>query len=44
MRVTAQLSNASDGMVLWSNSYEREVKDVFAVQDELTRDIVAHCA
>lgn len=40
MRVTAQLSNAADGIVLWSNSYEREVKDVFAVQDELTRDII----
>ncbi len=39
MRVTAQLSNTADGLVLWSNRYEREVKDVFAVQDELTRDI-----
>ncbi len=39
MRVSAQLSNAADGLVMWSNSYEREVKDVFAVQDELTRDI-----
>ncbi len=39
MRVSAQLSNAADGLVLWSQSYEREVKDVFAVQDELTRDI-----
>ena len=40
MRVTAQLTSATDGIVLWSNTYEREVKDVFAVQDELTRDIV----
>ena len=40
MRVSAQLSNTADGIVLWSNSYEREVKDVFAVQDELTRDII----
>jgi serine/threonine-protein kinase len=41
MRVSAQLSSASDGVVLWSQSYEREVKDVFAVQDEITRDIVS---
>jgi serine/threonine-protein kinase len=40
MRVSAQLTNASDGLVVWSNSYEREVKDVFAVQDELAREIV----
>ena len=40
MRVSAQLSSAADGRVLWSNIYEREVKDAFAVQDELTRDIV----
>ena len=40
MRVSAQLTNARDGLLLWSNSYEREVKDVFAVQDEITRDIV----
>jgi serine/threonine-protein kinase len=40
MRVSAQLTNVADGIVLWSNSYERELKDVFAVQDELTRDIV----
>jgi len=40
MRVSAQLSNAADGLVLWSNSYEREIKDVFTMQDEITRDIV----
>ncbi|HEY2165152.1 MAG TPA: hypothetical protein VGH04_14230, partial [Gemmatimonadaceae bacterium] len=40
IRVSAQLSDAGDGLVVWTNSYEREVKDVFAVQDELTRDIV----
>jgi len=41
MRVTVQLTNATDGIVLWSNTYDREMKDVFAVQDELSRDIVA---
>jgi serine/threonine-protein kinase len=40
MRVTAQLSNATEGLVVWANSYERDAKDVFAVQDELTHDIV----
>jgi serine/threonine-protein kinase len=41
MRVSAELSSAGDGKILWSNSYEREVKDVFAVQDEITHDIVS---
>ncbi len=41
MRVSAQLTNATDGLVLWSSSYEREMKDVFAVQDAITREIVA---
>jgi eukaryotic-like serine/threonine-protein kinase len=41
LRVVAQLTDATNGLVLWSNSYEREVRDVFAVQDDLTRDIVA---
>jgi serine/threonine-protein kinase len=40
MRVTAQLTNAPDGVVLWSESYEREIKDAFTVQDEITRAIV----
>lgn len=41
LRVTAQLTNASDGLALWSDAYERGNKDVFAVQDEITRAIVA---
>jgi eukaryotic-like serine/threonine-protein kinase len=41
MRVVARLINTANGLLLWSNSYEREVRDVFAVQDDLTRDIVA---
>ncbi|HEY4216234.1 MAG TPA: protein kinase [Gemmatimonadaceae bacterium] len=40
MRISAQLSGTSDGTILWSNSYEREVRDVFAVQDDITREIV----
>src|SRR6185503_15761597 len=41
LRITAQLTNASDGLALWSDAYERENKDVFAVQDEITSAIVA---
>lgn len=40
MRVSAQLTSASDGLVRWSESYEREVRDVFSVQDDITRAIV----
>jgi TolB-like protein/tRNA A-37 threonylcarbamoyl transferase component Bud32/Tfp pilus assembly protein PilF len=40
LRVSAQLIKVSDGFHLWSATYERELRDVFAVQDELTRAIV----
>ncbi len=39
IRITAQLVNAADGYHLWSNTYERTLADVFAVQDELARAI-----
>ncbi len=41
MRVTAQLTNAADGLVLWSDSYDREAKDVFALQDDITKQITS---
>ncbi len=41
LRVTAQLTNARDGLTLWSDAYDRESKDVFAVQSAMTRAIVA---
>jgi TolB-like protein/tetratricopeptide (TPR) repeat protein len=41
LRVAAQLTNASDGLILWSDTYERASKDVFSVQDDITRSIVA---
>ncbi len=41
LRVTAQLINVADGYHLWSESYDRELTDIFAVQDELARAIVA---
>jgi TolB-like protein/tetratricopeptide (TPR) repeat protein len=40
LRVSAQLTSANDGLVRWSDSYEREVRDVFTVQDDITRAIV----
>jgi adenylate cyclase len=40
IRITAQLVNARDGFHLWSDTYERELQGVFAVQDEITRSIV----
>jgi adenylate cyclase len=40
IRITAQLVNAADGSDLWSETYERELQGVFAVQDEITRSIV----
>lgn len=39
IRVTVQLIKASDGFHLWSETYEREVQGVFAVQDEITQAI-----
>ena len=40
LRVTAQLINAADGYHLWSETYDRQLADVFEVQDELSRAIV----
>jgi TolB-like protein/Tfp pilus assembly protein PilF len=40
LRLTARLIDVADGLSLWSESYERELSDVFAVQDSLTQAIV----
>jgi TolB-like protein/Tfp pilus assembly protein PilF len=40
IRVTAQLVKASDGYHLWSQRFDREMTDVFAVQDEISQAIV----
>jgi adenylate cyclase len=40
IRITAQLINARDGFHLWSQTYERELQGVFALQDEITHAIV----
>ena len=39
LRVTAQLIHAADGTHLWSQRYDREMTDVFAVQDEIAAAI-----
>ncbi len=41
VRVTAQLIDASDGSHLWSERYDRELADVFAVQDEIAQAIAS---
>ncbi len=40
VRITAQLIKADDGFHLWSESYTRELNDIFAVQDEISQAIV----
>jgi len=40
LRVTAQLVNVTDGYHLWSERYDRELQDVFAIQDEIAGNIV----
>ena len=39
IRLTAQLINVADGYHIWSNSYDRELDDVFAIQDEVASAI-----
>jgi adenylate cyclase len=40
VRITAQLVDAATGYHVWAERYDREVRDVFALQDEVTREIV----
>ncbi len=40
LRITAQLSAADDGRLLWSERYDRKLDDVFAIQDEIAYTIV----
>lgn len=40
VRITAQLINAGTGYHLWSETYDRDFKDLFALQDDLARQIV----
>lgn len=40
LRITAQLIKVSDGFHLWSETYDRELADIFSVQDEISTSIV----
>lgn len=40
IRISAQLVNVENGYQLWSESYDRQLEDVFAIQDEISRAIV----
>jgi TolB-like protein/Flp pilus assembly protein TadD len=41
VRITVQLISAADGYHMWSQTYDREMKDVLAVQDEIARSVAA---
>ena len=41
VRITAQLNDVSTGSHIWAERYDRDLADVFAVQDEITESIVA---
>jgi len=40
LRVSAELTDVRDGLCLWSELFDREVKDVFVIQEEIARSIV----
>ncbi|MEE8370952.1 MAG: tetratricopeptide repeat protein [Sphingomonadales bacterium] len=40
IRITAQLVSAEDGFHIWSQTYDRELGDIFAIQDQISRAIV----
>jgi adenylate cyclase len=44
IRVSVQLTDASAGKLLWSQQYDEELKDVFAVQDAVTRQVAGALA
>jgi TolB-like protein/class 3 adenylate cyclase/Flp pilus assembly protein TadD len=44
VRITAQLIDATSGSHLWAEKYDRDLTDLFAIQDEITREIVGSLA
>jgi adenylate cyclase len=40
VRITAQLVDGTTGQHLWADRYDRELKDIFAIQDEITMNIM----
>ena len=41
VRITAELTKAKDGFQLWSETYDREVGDAIAVQEEIARAVTS---
>jgi len=41
VRITAQLNDVATGSHIWAERYDRELKDIFAIQDEVTAAVVA---
>jgi serine/threonine-protein kinase len=41
LRISTQLTDSRDGLVLWRNSYQRDMKDVFAVQADIAKSIAS---
>ena len=39
VRITAQLINAADGFHLWSQTYDRQLADIFAIQDDIAAEV-----
>ena len=44
VRITTQLIEAETGSHLWAERYDRDLTDIFAVQDEITRSVVSAIA
>jgi adenylate cyclase len=44
VRITAQLIDGNTGQHVWADKYDRELKDIFSVQDEVTRKVVSELA
>jgi TolB-like protein/Flp pilus assembly protein TadD len=42
LRITAELVSVADGYQLWSERYDRDLADIFAIQDEVTAAIIEH--
>ena len=42
IRITAQLINAADGFHIWSQRYDREIDDIFELQDDICSNISEH--
>ena len=41
VRITAQLIDAKNGQHIWAERYDRELKDIFAIQDDITKRVVS---